>query len=135
MTKNMSEDPEERAEPTPTGERRVPRVERLSDSLQGVREERFLKQVRGTTCYGTLRKVINVSSNIVIVASALALLRLLFEASSDRSSNPFGIAVGLVLLGALLFVLIKAAREASILLVDIADILIWHGSRSPRERD
>ena len=91
-------------------------------------------QVRSATRYATLRTVVDVSAVISILALAIMLLIILVGGALGRGSDAEVGAVVMLVFGAVMIALVIAARQASILFVDIADILIWHGSRSSKDR-
>ena len=97
-------------------------------------EQEHLADIRSRSCYKTLRFVINLSALIAIaVAVAVPLVPLLVAASNNggRAQESdwrlllltFGIVIGEC-------ILIIAARQLSLLFVDIADTLIFDHNRN-----
>jgi hypothetical protein len=81
----------------------------------------FLEMVRGRTCYTALREMIGLLSTISIVVTTLLAGALVVVGLRDNSAGSIvaGIAIGV--LGCFAAI---AAKQASLLLIDIADTLI-----------
>ena len=81
----------------------------------------FLQSVRGRTCYSTLRSMIDILAVLSIVGIVILAGFYIFSGVQDDSTLMVvaGIVVGL--LGCFLVI---ASKQASLLLVDIADTLI-----------
>lgn len=82
----------------------------------------LLDQIRGNTSYGLLRALINLGTAL----STLATLILTVVALKVGYNDPLLIPLSL----ALSVAVILAGRQASLVLVDIADTLLWQAQRS-----
>lgn len=92
----------------------------------------FLQTVRSETCYATLRKVVDFVTVLSIVIFAIGIV--VSIANISRMID-FGIpfeAIMILVFFVLGIVLTIAGKQATILFVDIADILIWNGKRQMR---
>ena len=87
----------------------------------------YLGYLRENSCYGVLRGIIEVFAALVIVAAVFAMIGgILFLTKPERE-----IAAGLYQLGAGIgaLILIIGLRQASLLMIDMADTLLYNHSK------
>src|SRR5437870_2043696 len=116
-----------------------------------IREESrtFLERVRGESCYKTLRSLINLLAaclgvlGLLQIAVAIALIFLIPAAQQQYQevahevrvgsvTFSFLLDLGILLAGLFCLVLAIAGRQAALLLVDIADMMIDRGRQAWR---
>jgi Trk-type K+ transport system membrane component len=108
----------------------APQEEKEEDSKE------YLQRVRGTSCYPAIRSVIETSFFVLLVILALAAISFVFLGHTTGAAGFVKLAY--IAVWILSLTLIIAFRQASHLLIDIADTLldanrkkIWH-SPPPR---
>ncbi|MSU24632.1 MAG: hypothetical protein EXS32_12525 [Opitutus sp.] len=90
--------------------------------------EEYLQRIRATTCYATLRNVIQVSFALMFLGIVGATLLAL------ASGFPVGGSIAIVIGSAIALSIGVAAYQSSLLLVDIADAQLDLGRRKSRNR-
>jgi hypothetical protein len=88
-------------------------------------EEQHLADIRSRSCYKMLRSVINISAGVVFAAIIIFILYV-----ATRDSERFLPKLILMGYGLGLIVLTIAARQSALLLVDIADTLLFEHNRN-----
>ena len=96
------------------------RIGQQATSQGGESPDSFVRRIRGQTCYGFLRLVIAVFAGLALLGVLVGLVISLGNASNSGG----GIVLLSLLLSAVGVVLVIAAWQASILLIDIGDTLI-----------
>ena len=94
--------------------------------------EAFLGAVRARSCYSTLRSMISVFSKLSIIG--ILALAGFYVVLGSQTGNALPLIVGAVI-GILGCFLVIASKQASLLLVDIADTLIEQNRRKKRETE
>lgn len=111
-----------------------------SENVVEERPDEYLSNVRDRSCYQTLRSLVNIVTAIGLIATGLVMLaglqRCFGSAAAlrgvvgdqlDRLGDGLMGGVITILIGLFGMILVVAARQSSLLLVDIADVLIDRG--------
>jgi hypothetical protein len=95
-----------------------------------------LKQIRQQSCYGTLRRLIDLVQYIIFAIAALLAIGAVTAFFIGSFSGSAGIASGILgwVLACVIFVLAIAMKQAALLLVDIADCQIQSVAQNPAQK-
>ena len=88
-------------------------------------EEQHLADIRSRSCYKALRLVINVSAGVIFAAIIAFILYVATRETERLQPKLIGIGYALVLL-----IVTIAGRQSALLLVDIADTLLFEHNRN-----
>ena len=106
------------AQPTPSSSQ--PKI-----TQEQKRVETHLATIRKHTCYGVLRSIIEISFVVSLIAVGLALV----SGIESLGNNRAGMRIAFLFGAALAAILLVAARQSALLLIDIADTLLHEHSK------
>lgn len=120
---------EESKEQSPPRPPRPPRQESNATSSPGDRERAVLENVRGRSCYTTLRELIGVLIGVGYVTSSLFLIGGVAGAWQASRTGASGELIGATLAfglvsGAVGVILLVALKQAMLLMIDAVDVLV-----------
>ena len=99
------------------------------DSIIRHRVRNHLALVRANTCYRVLRGLIDVVFGLAVFLVGGCLLEYLGIMSREHDENWILYTVGWSISGILVIVILIAARQSALLLIDIADTLLYEHSK------
>ncbi len=88
-----------------------------------------IAEIRQRSAYRGLRSVLGVVSTLAKGMLSIVLLLLLLKSADSRNSEQLGATLGYALLAGLSIVAVYASHQASLVLIDIADILMHQHGR------